>query len=57
MNEPIRELILHRAKASTVKAEALRGGMATLRAEGLAKAAAGITTMDEVVRVTGREEF
>ena len=55
--EPIRELVLQRAKASTIKAEAIRDGMKTLRADGLAKAAAGVTTMDEVVRVTGRDEF
>jgi general secretion pathway protein E len=57
VSEPIRELILQRAKASTVKAEAQRGGMTTLRADGLAKAAAGVTTIDEVVRVTSRDEF
>ena len=57
VTEPIRELILAQSKASTVKAEALRGGMTTLRADGVAKVAAGITTMDEVVRVTGRDEF
>ena len=55
--EPIRELILQRAKASSLKAASLRSGMATLRAAGLAKVAQGLTTMDEVARVTGRDEF
>jgi len=57
VTEPTRELILHRAKASSVKGEAVRNGMTTLRVDGLAKVVEGITTMDEVVRVTGRDEF
>ncbi len=57
LSEPVRELILRRAKASSIKAEALAGGMTTLRADGFAKTLAGTSTMDEVVRVTGREEF
>lgn len=57
LSEPIRELVLRRAKASSIKAAARAGGMTTLRADGFTKAVAGTTTMDEVVRVTGREEF
>ena len=57
VSEPIRELILQRGKASSIKAVALQSGMKTLRADGLAKAAAGLTTMDEVARVTSRDEF
>jgi general secretion pathway protein E len=57
VTEPIRELILGRAKASSIKAVALKGGMTTLRADGIDKAARGVTTMDEVARVTGRGEF
>ena len=57
VTEPIRELILRREKASTIKALAVSGGMTTLRADGLAKARQGLTTMDEVARVTGRDEF
>jgi len=56
VNETARELILQRAKASSLKFAAAEAGMTTLRAAGLAKAAAGITTMDEVARVTGRDE-
>jgi len=57
VTEPVRELILAQAKASSVKAEALRGGMTTLRSDGIVKVARGTTTMDEVLRVTGRDEF
>ena len=55
--EPIRELILGREKASTIKARAVSAGMTTLRADGLAKVRDGHTTMDEVTKVTGRDEF
>jgi general secretion pathway protein E len=57
ITEPIRELILKREKSSTIKANAISAGMTTLRSDGLAKAKGGITTMDEVVLVTGRDEF
>ncbi|MBM4033138.1 MAG: type II secretion system protein GspE [Planctomycetes bacterium] len=57
VDEAAREMVLQRAKASTIKAAAVRRGMLTLRADGIAKAAAGVTTMDEVARVTGRDEF
>jgi type II secretory ATPase GspE/PulE/Tfp pilus assembly ATPase PilB-like protein len=56
IDEPIRELIIQRAKVSSIKSLAISGGMATLRGSGIAKAAAGITTMDEVARVTNRDE-
>jgi len=57
VSETIRELIHRRAKASTIKSAAMAEGMTTLREAALAKAAEGVTTMDEVVRVTGRDEF
>jgi len=57
VSETIRELILARARSSSIRAAALKEGMITLRADGIGKASQGTTTMDEVVRVTGREEF
>jgi general secretion pathway protein E len=57
VTEPIREAVLQHSKASSLKALAMADGMTTLRAAGLAKAAAGITTLEEVARVTGRDEF
>ena len=55
--EPIRELILQRGHASSIKSAARDNHMITLRTAGFAKAAGGVTTMDEVDRVTGRDEF
>jgi general secretion pathway protein E len=57
VSEPVRELILKCAKASTIKSAAMAEGMTTLRMDGVAKAAKGITTLDEVARVAGRDEF
>ncbi len=53
---PIRELILQSGKAGGIKTAAMAEGMTTLWADGVAKAAAGVTTMDEVLRVAGRDE-
>jgi len=56
VTEPVRESILHRGTASSIKSLAQRTGMTTLRSAAIAKAAQGITTMNEVARVTGRDE-
>lgn len=57
VNEPIRELILHRASSQQIKQMAVSQGMRTLRQEGLQKAFAGLTTITEVIRVTQSEEL
>ena len=48
----IRELIVARATEAALKEEAVAGGMRSMRADGLAKALAGRTTLEEVLRVT-----
>lgn len=57
INEPVRELILQRAKASSVKSLAASNGMVTLRGDGIVRVAEGVTTMDEVARVTNRDDI
>lgn len=52
MNDAIRSLVLRQAEAREVQQEAIRGGMQTMHAHGMRKALAGITTIEEVVRVT-----
>ena len=47
-DEAVREGIRHRAPAAELQAAALRGGMRTLRQDGIEKVLAGITTFDEV---------
>jgi type IV pilus assembly protein PilB len=48
----MQELIVARATEVAVKEEAVAGGMRSMRADGLAKALAGRTTLEEVLRVT-----
>lgn len=55
MNEEIRALIMSNADASKITEAARRNGMGNLREDGWAKIQAGITTPDEVLRVT--QEF
>ncbi|MGH9700299.1 MAG: type IV-A pilus assembly ATPase PilB [Candidatus Acidiferrales bacterium] len=52
IHDELRELILVGASALELKKKALEHGMITLRRSGLIKAAAGQTTLEEVVRET-----
>jgi len=52
VNDELRELILVGASALELKKKALDLGMMTLRRSGLTKAAAGLTTLEEVLRET-----
>jgi general secretion pathway protein E len=45
-------MVIRRASTAEIKEYAISRGMRTLRDDGLAKAAAGITTIEEVLRVT-----
>jgi general secretion pathway protein E/type IV pilus assembly protein PilB len=51
-NEHMRELIVQRTNAGHIRTEALKAGMFTLRADGWRKVHLGITTVDEIARVT-----
>ena len=55
MSEEQRALVVKRAPLAEVRALAQAQGMAPLRAAGWAKACAGITTLEEVLRVTRDE--
>lgn len=48
----IKELISSKAQESNVNMQARKEGMRTLRENGMAKVLAGITTLEEVIRVT-----
>ncbi len=48
----IRDLILDRAPASTIKKQAMADGMRTLRMDGLSKLRRGLTTAEEVLKET-----
>jgi general secretion pathway protein E len=55
LNEEIRSLIMANQDASKITTAARRNGMRTLREDGWLKVAIGVTTSDEVMRVT--QEF
>jgi len=55
MYEEIKELVLNGASAAELKAEAMRLGMKTMRRSGLNKIKDGITTIEEVGRVTAAD--
>jgi type IV pilus assembly protein PilB len=52
INDELRELILVGASALELKKKAIEQGMVTLRTSGLLKVAAGLTTLEEVLRET-----
>jgi general secretion pathway protein E/type IV pilus assembly protein PilB len=51
-HDSIRELIVQRTNALAIRNQALKEGMITLRQDGWRKVIEGITTIDEVARVT-----
>ena len=52
INDAMRHLIVKTADATVLKEEAVRSGMRTLKQDGWSKVLAGLTTPDEVLRVT-----
>jgi type IV pilus assembly protein PilB len=57
ITEEFRRLVVERVGANILKQQALRDGMTTLRHDGWRKVKAGLTTLDEVLRVTLEDEF
>ena len=51
MSEDIRNAVLRRADASEIKTLAIKNGMITLLEDGFRKALAGLTTIEEILRV------
>jgi general secretion pathway protein E/type IV pilus assembly protein PilB len=56
LNEGLRPLILNRSSSTTIAQKAMDQGMRTLRTDGWNKVKNGITTIEEVLRVTQIEE-
>jgi len=52
MLEPIRELVLNGANTAEIKRESMRLGIKTMRQSGLTKLQEGVTSFEEVLRVT-----
>ena len=56
MNETIREMVIQKASSQQIKKKAVEMGMRTLRQDGWLKITNGLTTIEEVMRVTQQEE-
>ena len=52
MNDELRALVTSRADAATLRKAAIQAGMRSMQADGIEKALAGLTTAEEVLRVT-----
>ncbi len=57
MDGAIRKLVLSRADSNTIKETAIKRGMRTLRGDGALTMAQGLTTIEEVMRVTQEDIF
>lgn len=53
VSEAMREQILHNTSAKAIREVALKEGMRTLAMAGVSRAKAGLTSLEEVLRVTG----
>ena len=56
-NEPLRRIIVDGASANEIKREAMKHGMRPIRWDGWEKVKQGVTTIEEVLRVTMEDEF
>ncbi len=56
MSEELKEFVLNGASTTELKREAIRRGMITLRGAGIRQLKAGVTTVEEVLRVTAADE-
>jgi len=52
MSEPLRRLLMRKADAGEIEQQARAEGMRTMYEDGIVKALAGVTTLEEVLRVT-----
>lgn len=56
MNDTLREMVMQKASSQKIKRKAVEMGMRTLRQDGWQKILKGLTTIEEVLRVTQEEE-
>lgn len=56
ISDEIKKMVNSKASVDEIRKKAIEGGMKTLRADGLEKVKQGITTADDVLRVTEVEE-
>ncbi len=56
VNEELRRLIIEKTSANIIRQKAIQSGLTTLREDGWGKVKKGITTIEEVLRVTQEDE-
>jgi type II secretory ATPase GspE/PulE/Tfp pilus assembly ATPase PilB-like protein len=56
LSSAIRDLILSKAQEHIIKQKARAEGMRTLREDGLSQVLKGVTTIEEILRVTAPDE-
>ncbi len=56
LSTSVKDFILNRSGEAKIKDQARREGMKTMREDGLAKSLSGLTTLEEVLRVTAGDE-
>ncbi|OQA02507.1 MAG: Type II secretion system protein E [Planctomycetes bacterium ADurb.Bin401] len=54
-NPVTQEMIMEQSSLKLIREEAVKAGMSTLRTDGLNKVKAGITTIEEVLRVSNSD--
>jgi general secretion pathway protein E len=52
MTDPVRRLVMKHATSGEIQDQAVADGMRTMYQDGLLKCRTGVTTLDEVLRVT-----
>jgi type IV pilus assembly protein PilB len=57
MNGPMREMVFNKAPLTKIKEQARLNGMVTLLEDGVRKIFDGLTTVDEVLTLTHREDI
>jgi type IV pilus assembly protein PilB len=56
IDDPMRDLIVKRTSSFQIKDYAIKHGMITLREDCIRKFCQGLTTLDEVIRITTEDE-
>ncbi|HNV72979.1 MAG TPA: hypothetical protein PKO06_24935, partial [Candidatus Ozemobacteraceae bacterium] len=56
INDEIHSLVINNASARIIRTAAVHSGMRTMREDGLRKMLRGVTTYDEVIRLTRRDD-
>jgi type II secretory ATPase GspE/PulE/Tfp pilus assembly ATPase PilB-like protein len=57
LNDYLRGMIVHQRPANEIKHKAIENGLVTLRKDGWLRVLSGLTSVEEVVRVTRRTEL